>query len=903
MASFARIAATIGFTLTLLGGNVHAQSLEYRFSFEVESHAALDSLSDRISIDKVEGSHVWAYANSEEMEWFLQTGISFELCSDKSSEKAIPMGASVAQMQNLDRYPTYPVYDTLMRNFERDYPQLCRLEVVATLPSGRQILALKISNNVEIDNTTKPEVLCTATMHGDEGICATTALNFCNHMLSSYGTDSKVNRLLDSIEFWVIPILNPDGMYNGSNNSISGSTRSNNNSYDLNRNFPHVDGTSGNTLQPETIAMMEFFGNHHFSLSTNLHGGNECFNYPWDTWDEKYWKDRIAADEDWWQLVGGAYRDTAQHNSASGYFDDGCGHSANGLTRGYSWYKVKGGQQDWANYFMHCREVTIEVCGSKEPTSTTTIANIWKYNKNSMLNFYAESLNGVRGTVTNAAGQPLAARITIAGHDIDNSWVETDIRAGDYHRFLKGGTYSLTFEAEGYETQTIDNVVVVDGKPTWLNVVMVTGQHKLTVSTNSVSISLPAMSTAASKIVIANISKFDDEYALTTSGNADWLTFDKYGQALPKGKTDTLTATISSCWLDDGVYSSVVRLESVSQTITINFSLTVNSNPVEMKLTSLPLKYNYSIGDSLNLDGAVIELKYCNDSIVSIALAKEMVSGFDSETVGLKTLTVDIGGQKVFFNIIVLEKTVQPSVPAELQSVVITALPDKRVYNVGDDFDPSGGLLTLTFSNDSTAVVPMENALVNGFSSKQDGIVLLTVKYGTFTNVFTISVVRAEDKKPYVVSAELTSLPIKLEYNIGQTLDLSGGQLTVTYSNDSTSVMALQGSMISGFSSDSAGIQWVTVSWNNTINAFCVSVVDDTNYTKITDTLDAAPSIYVRENTIVIENADAAVAVYNQAGRCVAQRPRSSSIIRIAVSESGVYIVRMGRTAQKVVIY
>ena len=323
-----KIWAMIGFALMLMSGGVQAQPTEYRFSFEVGSRTMLDSLSQRISIDKVDGNRAWAYANADEMDWFRQTGIKYSLLPDKSAAKAsYPMAKLVSEMQNLDRYPTYEVYDTLMRNFAHDYPQLCQLEVVGSLTSGRQILAVKISKDVALDNTTKPEVLCTATMHGDEGICATTALNFCNFLLTSYGTDSRVKRLIDSVEFWIIPIMNPDGMYKGGNSTISGSTRSNGNSKDLNRNYPNVNG--GNTTsQPETKAMMEFFGKHHFTLSTNLHAGNECFNYPWDTWE------RATADNDWWRLVGAAYRDTAQHYGSSGYFDDGCSNSANGLTNG-----------------------------------------------------------------------------------------------------------------------------------------------------------------------------------------------------------------------------------------------------------------------------------------------------------------------------------------------------------------------------------------------------------------------------------------------------------------------------------------------------------------------------------------------------------------------------------------
>ena len=872
-----------------------AQPHEYRFSFEVGSRADLDSLSQMISIDRVEGSRVWAYANPQEMELFRQTGISFELCAAKGSAKAIPMAASVAQMENLDRYPTYEVYDTLMRNFVRDYPQLCQLEEVATLSSGRKMLALKISNNVDLDNTDKPEVLCTATMHGDEGICATTALNFCNYLLGSYGTDSYVNRLLDSIEFWIIPIYNPDGMYSDDNSSISGSTRSNGNGYDLNRNFPKVSG-GGNTMQSETRAMIEFFGRHHFSLSTNLHAGNECFNYPWDTWS------RLTADNAWWRYVGGAYRDTAQHYGSSGYFDDGCDNSANGLTNGYAWYSVAGGQQDWANYFAHCREVTIEVCGSKEPTSTTTIANIWRYNKNSLLNFYAESLNGVRGKVTNAAGEPLAARITIEEHDKDNSWIETDARVGDYHRMLKGGTYNLTFEADGYDSQTIA-VNVIDGKPTWLNVTLYKEAARLSVSSSNISVALPPTSQTTRQITISNLGSSAGEYSI--SGNiADWLTFDHTSGQLDVGQSNTLTATINSQWLGLGSYSTMAFIQSsVSQTITLLFSLEIKDVPDEIGFASLPQKLEYSIGDALDVSGGMLSLRFCNDSVACIPMTRQMVNGFNSSTPGVKTLEVTVDDLTIYFKVIIRDNVTLIPDPVVISSVIVEKLPDKLKYDIGDTLDVAGGVLVAIFSDGSTDTVAMQNSMVSGFSSEVVGTVLLTINYEYFINIFSISVIdlSVPPVQPTVVSAVLTTLPLKLEYTIGQVIDVGGGLLTVTYSNDSTVVKALQSSMIKDFDSSKAGLQWVTIEYAGTFNMFCVEIKSNTSDTTgIDDHWSSQPRIYAVGRQIVVENANAPIKVYDLAGRCVAVECDFTSIARITLDHGGIYIVTVGATKEKV---
>ena len=873
-----KILTIIAFVATPAIGAI-AQPHEYRFTFEVSSRAQLDSLSQMISIDRVDGRQVWAYANPQEMVLFRQTGISYTLFSDKNAAKDThPMATTVAQMQNIDRYPTYEVYDSLMHNYVRDYPQLCQLEVVTTLVSGRQILALKISNNVELNNTDKPEVLCTATMHGDEGICATTALSFCRHLLSNYGTDSKVSRLLDSIEFWVIPIMNPDGMYRGGNSSIDNSTRSNGNGKDLNRNYPDVDGGSG-TNQPEIVGMIEFFDRHHFSLSTNLHGGDVCFNYPWDTWE------RLTADDDWWRYVGGAYRDTTRSYGQSGFW----------LTNGYAWYSVSGGQQDWANYFAHCREVTIELCNSKEPSSTSTIANVWKYHKNSLLNFYAESLNGVRGMVTNAAGTPLAARITIAGHDIDNSWIETDARVGDYHRYLKAGTYNLTFEAEGYAPQTVA-ATVVDGQPTWLNVTL----YKLNVSSTNVMAKLPSESRTTQKIVVSNCSESNAEYSIGAY-NADWLLFDHIAGNINAGKTDTLTAIFNSRGLDDGSYHSIVEFKSVSETITVKFTLKVNNTPVEVKLLSPPNKLDYTVGEEIDLNGSQVSLRFCNDSVAIIGLTDDMVTGFNSQTAGFRQLMANICGYTISFNVVVRDSVIVKPEPVEIEKVEILSLPEKLKYLEGDTLDVSGGVIVATYTNGTTDTIAMQNSMIGGFSSNKPGTVLLTVKYGNFANVFGIVVEKKQNPQITITSVNLLSLPLKLEYNVGQIIDVSGGQLTVTYSNDSVAVKAMLASMVTSFDNDKPGAQWVTVEYGGFLNMFCVNIKDTIpDDTTGIEEISVKPRIYSAEGHIVVEKADAPIMVYDLTGRSVAVRNNNQSIVKIAIGKKGVYIVVVGITVEKV---
>jgi hypothetical protein len=196
-----------------------------------------------------------------------------------------------------------------------------------------------------------------------------------------------------------------------------------------------------------------------FSMSCNFHTGAEVFNYPWDTWSN------LTADDSWWQNIGSSYADTVHQHAPLGYFND----LNNGLTNGWVWYEVDGGRQDFMNYFKRCRESTIELSSTKIP-NPSTLPNYWNANKASLINYIKESLNGLRGIVTDSiTGQPIRARVEIFGHDYDSSHVYSNLPVGNYHRHLSPGNYLVNFSAQGYESKFI-NVDIYSATPTVLNV-------------------------------------------------------------------------------------------------------------------------------------------------------------------------------------------------------------------------------------------------------------------------------------------------------------------------------------------------------------------------------------------------------------------------------------------------
>ncbi|HRS99525.1 MAG TPA: PKD domain-containing protein [Bacteroidales bacterium] len=430
-------------------------------------------LSQNISIDKVQGKTVFAYANPEEWEYFKTKNIKFEPVWDYYfAPKSIVMATTVAQMANWDRYPTHAVYLEMLDNFAANYPSLCKVEVIGNSVNGKPIKCLVISDNVNSDED-EPSFWWSGTMHGDETTGWILLLRLADYLLSNYGTDPQVTNLVNNVKIYINPLANPDGTFYGSSTytSIANARRNNQNNVDLNRNFPKVlGGTVDN--QPEIQIMMDYVAGKQFVMSANTHGGTELINYPWDCWRTV---ENAHPDDNWWYYVSTVYVNNVRANSPASYFDgpgqmyDGS-YNYTGITQGADWYYAYGSRQDWMNYFAYIKEVTLELSDTKKLDVEYLNAH-WTYNKQAMLDYMEQVLYGFRGIVTDACtGQPLSGvKVEIVGHDKDNSHVFSFAPVGNYHRPIYAGTYDVTFSKSGYQSVTY-TVTVQNNQSTRLDV-------------------------------------------------------------------------------------------------------------------------------------------------------------------------------------------------------------------------------------------------------------------------------------------------------------------------------------------------------------------------------------------------------------------------------------------------
>ncbi|NMC42186.1 MAG: hypothetical protein GYA43_13610, partial [Bacteroidales bacterium] len=368
----------------------------------------LDIISRHLSISSVREGSVYITLTPATVEWFLALAKPWKLIPPEDP-KSLLMAGSVKDAMEWDAYPTYTQYDSIMRKLSADYPLLCRLDTIGTSIYGKQVLVLKISDNVA-DDEDEPEVFYSSTMHGDELAGFVLMLRLADHLLRNYSTDPRVKNLVDNLQIWINPLANPDGTYR-TGNTISSPTRTNAEGYDLNRKFP--DPMDPSIVPPkENVDMIAFMRKRRFVLSANFHSGFEVVNFPWDRWFSKY-----HADHDWFYGISRRYADTVHFFSGPSYlmeYDDG-------VVRGSEWYTIYGGRQDFITWELQGREVTIELDYVKQ-TPAAQLELLWQYNRQSFIGYLENALYGIHGRVLDdATSEPVPARIFIAGHDKDSS--------------------------------------------------------------------------------------------------------------------------------------------------------------------------------------------------------------------------------------------------------------------------------------------------------------------------------------------------------------------------------------------------------------------------------------------------------------------------------------------------
>ncbi len=226
---------------------------------QYEVHLSSDSASRTalqragVTVDDADDHSVFISGRADQVKKLKQLGY------DVTAMGAVPdRSGGEGDVRLLDfpsadsRYHNYAEMNAEIDTRLAAYPNIMSKRVIGKSYQGRDIVAIKISDNVGTDEA-EPEVLFTHHQHAREHLTVEMALYLLREFGAGYGSDSRITSMVNNREIWIVPDLNPDG---GEYDIATGSYRSwrknrqpnSGSSYvgtDLNRNWNYRWGCCG----------------------------------------------------------------------------------------------------------------------------------------------------------------------------------------------------------------------------------------------------------------------------------------------------------------------------------------------------------------------------------------------------------------------------------------------------------------------------------------------------------------------------------------------------------------------------------------------------------------------------------------------------------------------------------
>ncbi len=199
-------------------------------------------------------------------------------------------------------------------------------------------------------------------------------------------------------------------------------------------------------------------------------------------------------------------------------------------------------------------------------------------------------------------------------------------------------------------------------------------------------------------------------------------TFDSTGLIITAYYNDNTSEQVTGYTLsspDMSAYGNkTVTVTFDEKTVDFNI-LVVDISGIEVK--TMPTKIEYPKGDVFDTTGLSILVKYTDGTSETKTTGFE-VSGFDSSSVGEKTITVTYKTHIATFKVTVYD----------LSGIRITSFPSKVYYKIGESFDPSG--LTVAEVRQDGSEKEITDYTVSGFDSSTAGSKTITVSYNVTVN-------------------------------------------------------------------------------------------------------------------------------------------------------------------------
>ncbi|HEY4001594.1 MAG TPA: M14 family zinc carboxypeptidase [Candidatus Xenobia bacterium] len=108
-------------------------------------------------------------------------------------------------------YPRYQAVGDELQAMVTAHPDQCERVSLGKSYEGRDIWALRVTDNVHADSSSKPAVVFTGGTHAREWATVTVPLSLAHNLVDGYGHDAASTDRLKKSEVWIVPCVNPDG--------------------------------------------------------------------------------------------------------------------------------------------------------------------------------------------------------------------------------------------------------------------------------------------------------------------------------------------------------------------------------------------------------------------------------------------------------------------------------------------------------------------------------------------------------------------------------------------------------------------------------------------------------------------------------------------------------------------
>ncbi|GHV79521.1 hypothetical protein AGMMS49944_13120 [Spirochaetia bacterium] len=232
-----------------------------------------------------------------------------------------------------------------------------------------------------------------------------------------------------------------------------------------------------------------------------------------------------------------------------------------------------------------------------------------------------------------------------------------------------------------------------------------------------------------------------------------------------------------------------------------------------IEVSTAPVQTVYGQGQRLDTSGLVVMGHFKKDSrdITNDPKNRPSISGYDTATPGVQTVTVTVKKQSAAFKVTV--------VPVEKLS--ITAPPATTVIMQGDDFSPAGLSARAEFENDAVPAETIEAGRLkfSGYDKDKPGNQTITAVYFGKKADFTVRVAGLS-------AISVVSPPNKIEYFTGEELELAGLAVQGTWEEGmGERQITITKENLSGYDITQGRAQTVTVTYSGKRASFPVTYI------------------------------------------------------------------------------